>query len=149
MQLRLSHNVMKVRDLETMLDFYHRVLGFQVSDRGSIANGALEIAFTSQVSSDHHQVAFLPVRSDEEDSNTLDHMAFRVDTLADVREMIERVGKDGRASGIATITHGSPPSPTATPGPSTSATRRGTASRCSAIRRGTSNSRSSCPGTRP
>jgi catechol-2,3-dioxygenase len=68
MQLRLSHNVIKVRDLETMLDFYEGVLGFQ--------------------------------------SNNLDHMAFRVASLADVREMIERLGKDGRASDIGTVTHG-------------------------------------------
>lgn len=107
MQLRLSHNVIKVRDLETMLDFYEGVLGFQVSDRGPIGKpGSLEIVFTTQVSSDHHQIAFFPVRTDEAESNNLEHMAFRVASLADVREMIERLGKDGRASDIGTVTHG-------------------------------------------
>ena len=33
MQLRLSHAVLYVRDLEPMLDFYTGILGFSVSDR--------------------------------------------------------------------------------------------------------------------
>jgi catechol 2,3-dioxygenase len=33
-------------------------------------------------------------------------MAFRVDSLADVKEMARRVEEDGRATGIGAVTHG-------------------------------------------
>lgn len=106
MKLRWSHAVIYVRDLEAMIAFYRDVLGFQVSDRGPLdPGGGLEIVFLSQVGSDHHQIAFLPVRGDGP-STTLDHMAFRVDELADVKAMAERLRTDGRASDIAPVTHG-------------------------------------------
>ena len=103
MQLRWSHAVVYVRDLETMLDFYTRVLGFEVSDRGPLAPGAPEVVFMSQVATDHHQLAFFPIRQGDAPPNSVDHFAFRVDSLADVREMIERLEKDGRASRIDPI----------------------------------------------
>lgn len=65
MKLRWSHAVIYVRDLGKMLSFYKEVLGFEVSDRGPIDRtnpGGLELAFLTQVGSDHHQIAFVPVR---------------------------------------------------------------------------------------
>ena len=106
MQLRWSHAVVFVRDLDAMLDFYTNVLGFEVSDRGPLAPGAPEIVFMSQVETDHHQLAFAPVRQGEEPPNSVDHFAFRVESLADVREMLERLEKDGRATRIDPMTHG-------------------------------------------
>ncbi len=107
MQLRWSHAVVYVRDLDAMLDFYTGVLGFEVTDRGKVgAESSPEIVFMSQVDSDHHQLAFLPVRQGDEPSNSVNHMAFRVSSLAEVREAADRLQKDGRASGIAPITHG-------------------------------------------
>jgi len=107
MQLRWSHAVVYVRDLENMLDFYTNVLGFQVTDRGPLGdpNGP-EIVFMSQVETDHHQLAFLPVRKGEEDSNSVNHFAFRVDSLDDIREMNGRLIADGRATEINPLTHG-------------------------------------------
>jgi len=106
MQLRWSHAVVFVRDLDAMLDFYTGVLGFEVSDRGPLAPGAPEVVFMSQVETDHHQLAFAPVRQGEEPPNSVDHFAFRVESLADVREMLERLEKDGRATRIDPMTHG-------------------------------------------
>ena len=74
MQLRWSHAVVFVRDLDAMLDFYTNVLGFEVSDRGPLAPGAPEIVFMSQVETDHHQLAFAPVRQGEEPPNSVDHL---------------------------------------------------------------------------
>jgi catechol 2,3-dioxygenase-like lactoylglutathione lyase family enzyme len=107
MKLRWSHAVIYVRDLDAMIDFYRDILGFQVSDRGPLdaANPGLELVFLSQVGSDHHQLAFLPIRG-EGPSTTLDHMAFKVDSLADVKEMVEKLQADGRATGIGAVTHG-------------------------------------------
>ncbi len=108
MQLRWSHAVIRVRDLDAMVSFYTEVLGFEVSDRGPLGPpGTPEIVFMSQVPTDHHQLAFLPTRAGEEPSNTLDHMAFRVESLAQVRALKERVEKDGRgARAPAPVTHG-------------------------------------------
>ena len=108
MTLRWSHAVMYVRDLDEMLDFYTSVLGFEITDRGPIGRqeGAPEIVFLSQVETDHHQLAFLPVRQGDAPPNPVNHMAFRTDSLADVRVVAERLRKDGRASEVSPITHG-------------------------------------------
>ena len=108
MQLRWSHAVVYVRDLEAMIDFYTNVLGFEVTDRGPIAptDGAPEIVFLSQVDTDHHQLAFLPIRRGDAPPNSVDHFAFRTDSLADVRAMIETLEKDGRATSLNPMTHG-------------------------------------------
>jgi catechol 2,3-dioxygenase len=107
MKLRWSHAVMYVRDLEEMIAFYGGVLGFEVSDRGPLdpRHPGLDIAFLTQVGSDHHQIAFVPVRG-EGPSTTLDHIAFRVDSLADVKAMAARLQADGRASDISPTSHG-------------------------------------------
>ena len=107
MQLRWSHAVLYVRDLDAMLDFYTGVLGFEVTDRGKLGpESGPDIVFMSQVESDHHQLAFVPTRQGEEPSNSVNHMAFRVSSLAEVREAAEKLEKDGRAAAIAAITHG-------------------------------------------
>ncbi len=108
MPLRWSHSVMYVRDLEEMIDFYTNVLGFEVTDRGPVgpAEGAPEIVFMSQVETDHHQLAFLPVRQGEAPSNSVNHMAFRTESLQDVRRMLAALEADGRAKHVNPLTHG-------------------------------------------
>jgi catechol 2,3-dioxygenase len=107
MKLRWSHAVIYVRDLETMIDFYGKVLGFEVTDRGPLdpAHPSPEVVFLSQAGSDHHQLAFAPLRG-EGPSTTLDHVAFRVESLADVKEVAERVAADSRTRGISAVNHG-------------------------------------------
>ena len=107
MQLRWSHTVVKVRNLDAMVAFYHEVLGFEIADQGALFgdSGPL-IVFMTQSADDHHQIAFVAVRKDEGESNSVDHMAFRVDSLADVREMMERVEKDERVATGSPVTHG-------------------------------------------
>lgn len=108
MKLRWSHCVLYVRDMPTMIDFYEGVLGFRVADRGPLDRSnpsGPEVAFLSQVDSDHHQIAFADVRGDGP-STTLDHIAFRVDSLDDVKGMAERLRADGRATELAPVSHG-------------------------------------------
>jgi len=91
MQLHWSHAVLLVRDMEEMIDFYSKVLGFEVTDRGPFpapdAEGA-EIVFLSQVDTDHHQIAFVDKKRDGNPPNPVDHFAFRVDSLGEVKEII-------------------------------------------------------------
>jgi len=107
MKLRWSHAVLYVRDMPAMLAFYREILGFEVSDRGPVDPGlpGVEVVFLSQVDSDHHQLAFAPVRG-EGPSTTLDHVAFRVAAWDDVRGLAERLRADGRATDVAGISHG-------------------------------------------
>lgn len=107
MQLRWSHAVVYVRDLDNMLDFYTGVLGFQITDRGPLGSAdGPELVFMSQVDTDHHQLAFLGVRKDEEVSNSVHHFAFRVDSLDDVKGLHEKLIADGRGSDLNPLTHG-------------------------------------------
>ena len=106
MQISWSHCVLKVRDIEKMISFYEDTLGFVVADRGAIMGGdSPEIVFMSGSSSDHHQMAFVASRTDD-DATSLDHNAFRVETIGDVKTMIERVAKDDRVEAHAPLTHG-------------------------------------------
>jgi catechol-2,3-dioxygenase len=90
MNLTWSHAVLNVRDLGTMLDFYTNVLGFEVTDRGQIRNG-LEIVFLSQDPDEHHQLAMVNSRADDERPNSLNHLAFRTPTFQDVKDLHEKL----------------------------------------------------------
>jgi catechol-2,3-dioxygenase len=107
MKLQWSHAVLLVRDLDNMLDFYTNVLGFQITDRGSLGGeGSAEIVFMSQVDTDHHQIAFMASGRDENPPNSVNHFAFRVDSLDDVKEMNELLIKDGRVKNRMPLSHG-------------------------------------------
>ena len=104
MKVQWSHCVLRVRDLEGMIRFYSDTLGFVVADRGPIGPNA-EIVFLSGSASDHHQIALTNTR-DENEASSLDHVAFRVEALSDVRELFERLKQDDRVGPVAPLTHG-------------------------------------------
>ena len=54
MKLRWSHSVLNIKDEKKILDFYVRTLGFQISDRGPLAENGPEIIFMSQDPNEHH-----------------------------------------------------------------------------------------------
>ncbi len=106
MQVRWSHSVLKVRDIEAMIAFYTDMLDFVVADRGPLPlPGEPEIVFLSGSSSDHHQLALTDGRG-EEDASSLEHNAFRVESLTDVKTMIDKVSKDPRVKSHMPLTHG-------------------------------------------
>ncbi|MEC9133479.1 MAG: VOC family protein [Pseudomonadota bacterium] len=89
MLLTWSHAVMYVRDEAVMLDFYTRVLGFEITDRGPLGEKGPDIIFLSQNPEEHHQLAMLPVRQDAESSNSVNHFAFRVTEFADLKALYD------------------------------------------------------------
>ena len=91
MRLTWSHAVMYVRDQEKMLDFYTNVLGFEITDRGPIGDGAPEILFLSQNPDEHHQLAMIETREDDGPSNSVNHLAFRTAAFADVTALYEKL----------------------------------------------------------
>ena len=104
MAMTWSHAVLYVKDAARMLDFYTRILGFHETDRGLIRGGPAEIIFLSQHPSEHHQVAMVPVRQDEGPSNSLAHIAFRVDDMAELRGKIAAL--QGENVEMRPTTHG-------------------------------------------
>ena len=107
MGLLWSHAVVYVSDMDAMVDFYTDVLGFEVTDRGPIGDDASpEIVFMSQDPGHHHQLAFLDTRAEVGPSNSVNHFAFKVEGLADLKTVIEKLESDGRASKLAPRSHG-------------------------------------------
>jgi catechol 2,3-dioxygenase len=106
MPLTFSHAVLHVENLDTMLDYYTRVLGFAVTDRGPIGPGAPEIVFLSQDPGEHHQLAFIAAPPSEARPGALNHLAFRLETLGELRALMDRIAADGRGAKPRPLTHG-------------------------------------------
>lgn len=104
MNVSWSHCVLRVRDLDQMISFYCDALGFELADRGTLGPDR-EIAFLSGSSSDHHQLGLMTGRSDD-DTTSLDHNAFRVDSVQDVQTMVNWVAADDRIGDGFPVTHG-------------------------------------------
>ncbi|MEM9036895.1 MAG: VOC family protein [Actinomycetota bacterium] len=105
-RLRLSHTTMAVRDLEAMLRFYCDTLGFHVTNRGSPAPGAADMAFISQDPSEHHQIVFVQDTEPGDHAFVMaDHMAFRTDSLDSLRAIGARLAEAG-VDDVIPIDHG-------------------------------------------
>lgn len=81
-ELTLSHFELYVRDVQRMEAFYTAFLGFVVTDRGEGADG---MVFLSRNAKEHHQLVLNPRASHQAVQSPLDHISFRVASLADVR----------------------------------------------------------------
>ena len=95
MALSWSHIVIFANDVERMLDFYTRVLGFHITDHGDIDGRDYGIYFLSQDPEEHHQIGIATRRPNLGPSNSVAHVAFRLESLTELRRMIEAVeGED-------------------------------------------------------
>jgi len=80
-----SHLGVYVRDLERMVEFYTRFLGFQITDRGTLPlPGTPQIVFLSRDPREHHQIALVSGR-DPSGPSTVNQISFHVQSLADLR----------------------------------------------------------------
>lgn len=87
-----------------MLDFYTRVLGFQVTDHGPLPGG-MNIHFLSQQPGEHHQIGIVDTREDDGAPNSLAHLAFRVENMDELRQVIGKIEADDVA--FRPVSHGS------------------------------------------
>ena len=104
MPLSWSHTVIFVNDIEKMLDFYMHVLGFRITDRGDIPGRNYEIVFLSQDPEEHHQIGLATSRPEVGPSNSVAHIAFRLDGLRELRHKIELLDAENVA--LRYTTHG-------------------------------------------
>ncbi len=103
-RIQFSHFGMNVRDLEKMEDFYTRVIGFTVTDRGKAVG--LNLSFLSMDPLEHHQLVLCTGEPDELGENKrkaifggpVNQVSFRLEALDDLRIMYNRlkneVGED-------------------------------------------------------
>ena len=103
----VSHFEIRARDQAAMEKFYTEVLGFIVSDRGRLTagpNAGRELIFMSHSPDEHHQIVLIP--SDVTDQGGgIGHVAFRVDSLDEVRRVYGKV-KDMEFTKPEPVSHG-------------------------------------------
>jgi catechol 2,3-dioxygenase len=94
--LVFSHMGISVTDLDRMTDFYTRVLGFTITDRGEAAG--LKLVFLSRDPADHHQIVLATGRPAVLPENTANSMygvsinqiSFKMGSIADLRDIKQR-----------------------------------------------------------
>lgn len=109
--LRFSHMGLSVIDMARMADFYQRVLGFTVTDRGH-ADG-MDLVFLSRSPNDHHQIVLATGRPPALPANTanrqfgpsINQISFQMGSLADLRDMLHRLQEYG-SDNIFPANHG-------------------------------------------
>jgi catechol 2,3-dioxygenase-like lactoylglutathione lyase family enzyme len=101
----ISHVVISCFDFPTMLDYYTRILGFQLSDLGTI--GGNDIGFlTFDPQAEHHQLALTGGRRGQPGDGALNHVCFRLASYPDLQARHDLLAQRG-ATGIRTTHHGS------------------------------------------
>ena len=86
MGLTLSHAFINVHDLDEVVPFYRDILGFRITDRGTIGENT-EAVFMSQDPHNHHQIALANRLDGVESTRNLGHLAFRLQTLGELRTL--------------------------------------------------------------
>jgi catechol 2,3-dioxygenase len=68
-RIQFSHFGINVRDLDRMEDFYTRVVGFTVTDHGSVESLGISLVFMSMDPMEHHQFVICTGDPDQLGSN--------------------------------------------------------------------------------
>jgi catechol 2,3-dioxygenase-like lactoylglutathione lyase family enzyme len=105
--LTLSHVGLFVHDLDRMEDFYTRVLGFTVTDRGQLPgpHGPVDLVFTSRDPDEHHQIVLVSGRPADLGFNIVNQLSLKADSLATLRDMHRRLVAE-KVRNLIPVTHG-------------------------------------------
>ncbi|WP_133915415.1 VOC family protein [Streptomyces sp. NBC_00582] len=101
----LTHMGINVYDIKKMEEFYTRVLGLVVTDRGRGKNFKADLVFMSVDPHTHHQVALASGRDPDSPRSTINQISFHLDTLDELRVMYRRVKEHG-VEGLKPLNHG-------------------------------------------
>jgi catechol 2,3-dioxygenase len=100
---QFTHVGIYVRDMDKMIEFYTRVLGVILTDRGPYYRGG-EICFLSRKADEHHQIVFASGRGADAPS-TINQISFFVADLATLKFYHAALVAEGVA-GLDPINHG-------------------------------------------
>ena len=101
----LSHMGIYVHDMAKMEDFYTRVMGLVVTDRGKAFRFPIDLVFMSSEPGMHHQLALASGRPADATYSVVNQMSFRVRSLDELRVMSQRVKAEAVAD-LVEINHG-------------------------------------------
>ena len=106
-EVAFSHVGLFVHDMALMEDFYGRVLGFTVTDRGTLETptGRVELVFLTRDPREHHQLVLATGRPPGLEFNVVNQISFRVGDLAALRHFHASLQRES-VSAIAPVTHG-------------------------------------------
>lgn len=93
-KFEISHIGIYVFDMEKMVDFYTRVLGYTVTDGGPFGKGKGNMTFMSRDARDHHQIV-LGTGRPEGSPSTINQISFRVDGLPELRQARQKLLDEG------------------------------------------------------
>jgi catechol 2,3-dioxygenase-like lactoylglutathione lyase family enzyme len=104
--IAFSHMGIYVQDIELMEDFYCRVLGFTVTDRGDLVTPEQQVllVFLSRDPQEHHQLVLASGRPAQLAFNPINQISFRVPDLAALRYFHQALQHEA-VSEIAPVTH--------------------------------------------
>jgi len=91
---QLTHFGIHTTDLDRMVDFYTRVMGFVISDTGTGSSGA-RIAFMTQNPECHHQFVLFDGRPKDLPFNPVNQISFRLDSLDVLKDYRKALIKEG------------------------------------------------------
>jgi len=94
---------MFVADAARMEDFYTRVLGFAVTDRGLL--GATQLIFLSRDPREHHQIVLASGKPQSLPFNPINQISFRMAEFAGLREMHRRLAAE-KVRELYPVSHG-------------------------------------------
>jgi catechol 2,3-dioxygenase len=114
-KLSLSHFGLSCFDLTRMEDFYTRVLGMTVTDRGDVAGGIARLVFLTTDPSEHHQLVLASGRTEGailegpvlggSFGAAIFQVTFRLDDLAGLRRVQQRLIAEGNTNFVP-LNHG-------------------------------------------
>jgi catechol-2,3-dioxygenase len=102
-EFTFSHMGVFVADLARMEDFYTRLLGFTVTDRGNLAS--TKLVFLSRDPREHHQIVLASGKPDGLPFNPINQISFRMANFSGLREMHRRLA-DEKARDLYPVSHG-------------------------------------------
>lgn len=99
--LKFSHMGLSCIDVAKMEEFYTRILGFTVTDRGNA--GGMDLVFLSRDPNDHHQIVLASGRPKDMPANTanpqfgpsINQISFQMGSISDIRDIGERLQEYG------------------------------------------------------
>jgi catechol 2,3-dioxygenase-like lactoylglutathione lyase family enzyme len=104
--LSLTHLGIYVTDMPRMVDFYTRVLGFAVSDRGPRLEGGGEIAFLTRDPTEHHQFVLATGRPADLGFSVVNQVSFLVDGLASLKALHREIRNEPDVKDLGPVSHG-------------------------------------------